>query len=70
MSDPQVEVPDTSRTQPPPVYNVEKSVTISLKPDDNNKILKCVAMVHDDDSMKTEISYKLEVFSSKYHNFS
>ncbi|XP_063421653.1 uncharacterized protein LOC134706555 [Mytilus trossulus] len=63
MGDPQVEVPDTSRTNPPPVYNVEKSVTISLKPDDNNKILKCVAMVRDDDSLKTEISYKLEVFS-------
>lgn len=70
MGDPQVEVPDTSRTQPPIVYNVEKSATISLKPDDNDKILKCVAKVRDDDSMKTEISYKLEVFSSKYHNFS
>ncbi|XP_076094391.1 uncharacterized protein LOC143065009 [Mytilus galloprovincialis] len=63
MGDPQVEVPDTSRTQPPIVYNVEKSATISLKPDDNDKILKCVAKVRDDDSMKTEISYKLEVFS-------
>lgn len=54
---------DTSRTQPPQVYNVEKTVTINLKPDDNKKILKCVAKVNNEDSMKTEISYLLEVFS-------
>ncbi|XP_052094872.1 uncharacterized protein LOC127730484 [Mytilus californianus] len=63
MGNAQVEVLDTSRTQPPQVYNVEKTVTINLKPDDNKKILKCVATVNNDDSMKTEISYELEVFS-------
>lgn len=63
MGDPQVEVPDTSRTQPPQVYNVEKTVTINLTPNDDKKILKCVAIVNSDVSMKTEISYELEVFS-------
>ncbi|VDI32335.1 Hypothetical predicted protein [Mytilus galloprovincialis] len=61
VGDPQVEVPDISRTKPPLVYNVEKTVIINLKLNDSNKILKCVAKVHDDDTMKTEISYKLEV---------
>ena len=54
---------DKDRTEPPQAWNVENRITLTLKPMDTNKILKCVAMVNKESLMKKEMSYKLDVYS-------
>jgi hypothetical protein len=54
---------DKDRTEPPPAWNVENTIILTLNPTHTNKILKCVAMVSKDTSMKKEMSYKLDVYS-------
>ena len=54
---------DKDRTEPPQAWNVENRLTLTLTPTHKNKILKCVAMVNKETSMKREMSYKLDVYS-------
>lgn len=58
-----VSVEDKTRTSAPRVFNTEKKVLLKLTPDDKDKILKCVAIVHDDGAMQHEVSFKLDIFS-------
>ncbi|VDI51300.1 Hypothetical predicted protein [Mytilus galloprovincialis] len=54
---------DNSGNQSSTLYNVEKRVTIKLRPNENDKILKCVAQVNTDITIIAEMSYQLTVFS-------
>ena len=54
---------DKYRTEPPQSWNVENKINLTLTPMHTNKILKCVAMLNKDTSMKKEMSYKLDVYS-------
>lgn len=68
LGEPQIVKKDNSRNQSSILYNVEKRVTIKLRPNENNKILKCVAKVNTDITIIAEMSYQLTVFSSKYQH--